>query len=100
MDGGAAVPGRMMSQAVGAAALPVVGGGGSASSGPQGSSAFTYGGMWRGGQIFFKIICTLFFSRSFPTLSLHCIVSAGLSNSQEQQQQRMTNQHQLSVQVC
>ena len=48
------VPGRMMSQAVGAAALPVVGGGGSASSGPQGSSAFTYGGMWRGGQISFK----------------------------------------------
>ena len=40
-DIGAAVQGRMMSQAVGAAALP---GGTSASSGPQGSSAFTYGG--------------------------------------------------------
>ena len=59
MDGGAAVPGRMMSQAVGAAALPVVGGGGSASSGPQGSSAFTYGGMWRGRQIFFKMMYIL-----------------------------------------
>ena len=70
MDGGAAVPGRMMSQAVGAAALPVVGGGGSASSGPQGSSAFTYGGMWRGGQIFFKMIYNILYLLSLsPSLS-------------------------------
>lgn len=63
------VPGRMMSQAVGAAALPVVGGGGSASSGPQGSSAFTYGGMWRGGQISFKIVPALLLSLSLsPTV--------------------------------